>query len=270
MIFHLLVAAAFATEVADPASVTPASSPPSLERSLDCRARAAWLKTGTEKAEPIGETLSAALGEAKIFVFGESHVHYTGTAEYPELLGQVRKAKPDFNCLFIEGKDAHQGALDDYQFGATDDYEPIRKANTAVKDHVPLAQATPELMKFAKTNGIKVYAVDTINPSSDARNAHMAERIRARMKNGCKLGALIVGKAHVDERLVATHPKTITPVPDRLRKSGLEVAALNLISHSDLRGSLRDCPDRVEIPEKDFGISVRGKAPAIERSSSSQ
>lgn len=266
-ILSLTCAPALAGETAESsANDAPSLSRDTLSGSLDCNARQTWLHSKFAAKKSIFELIVNLAKNANVTIFGESHVHYDGIAQYPQLLAQIKKEKPAFNCLFIEGKDGSQSDLDAYQFGGKSYDETIKRRNSAVPSRTPLAHATKPLMDFAKASLITVFAVDTNSDSSDVRNKYMAERIATLMKGKCNSAVFLVGKMHLEERLIPSHPKSITPIPDRLRAAGLSVATVNLLSHAEIRDDFQtDCKRDLEIPKDDFSFSTVGRTPAINK-----
>ena len=92
------------------------------------------------------------------------------------------------------------------------------------------------------------------------------------MKKDCTQPILLVGKVHVYEKLKASHPKSSesSPIPERLRGMGYSVSSINMISHFDLsesyNGYRSNCPNKLDIPKKDFGFPISSPAPAVNKS----
>jgi hypothetical protein len=239
--------------------------------SLSCYDRRLYLDIQVRRNQSVNTTLSnLAKSEKQLIVFGESHVHYDGIKRYPEFIEVIRTNR-GVNCIFIEGKDNYQSAIDRYFRG--DSYESTVKAiNTRDPNKAPLAHATKEHMEYAKSKNIKIYAVDTENDNNSIRDKHMSRRVGYLMKETCTQPILLVGKVHVYEKLKSSHPKSTesSPIPERLRNMGYSVSSVNMISHSDLSDSYNgyssNCPDKIDIPSRDFGFSISSPAPAIKKS----
>lgn len=236
--------------------------------SLSCYDRRLFLQTQIRRNQSVNNTLSdIAKSEKQLIIFGESHVHFEGIKRYPEFIENIRQNR-GVNCIFIEAKDRYQYAIDKYIQGSS--YESnVELINKKFKDKHPLAHATKELLDYAKSNNIKVFAIDTESENSFIRDQHMSKRASELMRDKCTQPVLLVGKAHVYEKLNSSHSKASesSPIPERLRKMGFSVSSINMISHSGLSDSYNgyspSCPNKIEIPTKDFGFPIRSPAPAI-------
>lgn len=270
-----LVSVLFQTETANTEVISgrPASDGVGVARSgsLNCNDRRQYLSAHIRRDRSVVDTIvDVAKAEKELIIFGESHVHFEAIARYPEFIELIR-ANRGVNCIFIEGKDDFQKAIDRYfrgeSYGST-----VQAVNTQVPGRKPLAHASKALLDYAKSKNIKVYAVDTDDDSTFARDRHMSKQVNRYMKSEeCTQPVMLVGKAHITGRLKSTHPKAAEGVslPDRLRESGISVSSINMISHFDLKKSFvgygDGCPNPPSFPTKDYGFSISYPAPAIEK-----
>jgi hypothetical protein len=222
-----------------------------------------FIKGRLAASQTVETTLAAvAAKQANVIIFGESHVHYRGIERYPEFLQKLKKARPEINVLFIESSDRFQGAIDAYMVGGSY-LDTVAKINRQQQGFSPLAHATEALLDEARALGIRVVAVDAESPDSNVRDVHMSNRITSYLRLNGGAGVMLVGKAHIYEKLVATHPlaqyaKTLS---QNLVDAGVSITRVNMLSHSDF---LKTCANCVSLEsEASFGFKIPPRSKEI-------
>lgn len=173
----------------------------------------------------------AAKSPSKVIFFGESHAEKSDTF-YPWALKELKKNRPNLNCLFIEqadvGPEAKQEVLDRCVAGPRVLKNDVLRCGEGKGKLDYWATA----VNAAAEQGIKIYGIDTrsggFTPNVEGRNAYMAARIEKLMGQECDSAVAILGSRHLDK--FRTGSKTTSPsVREQIESKGIS-------SHSILLG----------------------------------
>lgn len=230
----------------------------------DCSWSKSYIEDKLESSIPSAEFLRPiqATKPAVIF-FGESHVDHRVQDREPALIEMLARNNPDLNCLFIESKSSHQTHIDNYMSGRSSFEESVAPFQRSATINY-LAAARQELLDTAKRNNIKVLAIDLTHDNLDTRNEFMATKISESISDGtCKNAVMIVGKEHVRETIVDSHPRRDTSIPTRIRNNNVTSFTVNLEqSESINRWDSYDCNNNFRIPNTEVGFRIDEDSPA--------
>ena len=234
----------------------------SSQDSFSCERSKSYLEDKLRSSVDTNNFLQGIQGrKPKVIFLGESHIDDRVHSRQASLIEALADNDKELNCFFLESPSSHQTYIDDYLNGKKSfDNSVALLQHSSIYN--PLAAARKDLLDMAKRKNIKVFAVDTASDNMDVRNQAMSEGISSRISNGtCAHGVMIVGKNHLRQDVVDSHPKSYPSIPKTLKSQNVSTFSVNL-EQGSFDWMQNDCQKRIEAPKSEAAFFTSEPSPA--------